>query len=384
MSPFTPFLFLFPLILTVSAERTLPLFELSRQFLQKGPGATFDPCVFTSQCISPRTCRTISRKPCDFDSICVCTPPLPNFCVTPSQCISEEMCVQAIFNLNNICVSKVALVSPSFSDPVPVPVSGDGFTLARCTQDSQCLRDRKCRGWDGTAFGDCRKAGCYGVKNLSRCFTKGDCIEGEVCANTPVSSTPICVSDLEAGRTASITIVTLTPATGMGYTLDPCREDSDCKGVRKCRLFSPRADFKPCLGMQCVCVELPRPSCRKQNDCVLEEVCARYELLGGKLCVSVRARAAYKGLNAVKRAGRCPVLIPFDNAILPMSVRTRNLPTTVDVIGGFRTGPNAKRSQVFFADSFSNVFCSGYFAKLCVNCGALQSAVERRGRVRTG
>lgn len=149
------------------------------------------------------------------------------------------------------------------------------------------------------------------------CFSSIDCATGEVCANTAITTSAVCVSSKQERDLTSLRGVASTVKNTEGFTLDPCRSDSECQSGRKCRKVSE--NLPPCEGSQCVCLP-PRIGCFSSAECVEQEVCANTSSFQGNFCISVKARAALEDISTITKPIVCRVQIEEDP---PMRERSK-------------------------------------------------------------
>lgn len=350
-------------------------------------GNTFDECEAQSDCNGARSCLAPDDSFCRPGQNCFCTPASFTFCLSDSGCPSGEICADPSFRLRRICVSPNALRFTIFrrgGPPLRPPESG--LELSACSTDSQCQGARTCSFLYGNPFVQpCSgRQPCYCLtSSLPICFTSEDCPKGEVCANTPISrDRPTCVAAEVEKNLLSVEEIPITLANSEGYTLDPCRQNSQCIGNRRCvQLKLDIPGLPPCQGSSCVCLPTSLRFCASSDDCSLQEVCAEtgYFSAPSQFCVSLDARAAYDAVYTVTSPIVCPTLISKDPPVRALvQKRTRiaqarignglsrshtndsqdlMLPSAVDIVGGREANDNLLRRVVGLSSSLG--FCSG-------------------------
>lgn len=345
-------------------------------------GNTFDECRSTIDCNGDRQCLTLDNEPCSPSSNCFCTPSSLVFCLSKSDCSPGEVCADNDLFLRRVCASRNALSFNIFrqagSPPSP---PGDGLGLSPCADNSQCQGSRTCTFLYGDPFVQpCGgRQPCFCTPSPVRsCFVSEDCPEGEVCANTPITTTPICVSEEAEDDLLSVQEVPIAVSSSSGFTLDPCRSNSQCSGNRICVRFV--ANLPLCEGEgPCICLPPTFPSCSSSGDCVQEEVCAQTPFFGSTLCVSLDVRSAYGDVDTVATPIECPTLINEDPPVRTLFERKRELsgldmgerlthsfsnssfdltiPTAVSIAGGRAANENLLRRIVAITDNEG--LCSG-------------------------
>lgn len=353
----------------------------------KSSGLTWSTCNSNADCVGSRQCKTPIQN-CNGQDVCYCIPKVTKFCLSNANC-GPEVCADSKQLLRKLCISKEALNFANFANPGPASTRpGEGFTFSPCANDSQCKGARSCTFFYGNPF----SAPCSGRKPcycvvIVRCLNSAQCPTGEVCANTPLTFAPICVSKKAETNTLSLGKVLLTIQNTAGYGLDPCRKQSDCQGSRRCLRYN-RALPLCNSNNNCICV--PKDACQTSDDCPKQEVCANSEFFTTTICVSLKARANISGTQAVQRPIVCPVLINRDPPVRMLSMGSSRIdeipqnvslhevlhsdgrmpkelehpldlsvPEAVNIVGGQRISRNLQKYMVSLSKATGALYCSG-------------------------
>lgn len=198
-----------------------------------------------------------------------------------------------------------------------------GFTFDGCRRDSDCASKRSCVFRGGDPFiSPCEgKKPCICLPEPTRnCFSRKDCRNGEICADTALTDESVCASERAAKR-GGLVLREVDPKP-TGYSFDSCRKDDDCKGHRSCLQFVeglPKCGGRP----RCACVGSDR--CTSSSDCESGEVCARTPFSNVTVCSSRNAELAAGGIVEVPQSGACPVRIRTRGSKMETASRERVL-----------------------------------------------------------
>lgn len=305
----------------------------------KSAGLTFDICSPTRKCREGRTCFPTSET-ADNDcrsSNCVCLPKGDfRLCSKDSDCNRGESCADTVLFPQTVCGSTAAIRAMDTLQSARRPISF-GRTMDSCRADNDCSAGRKCL-LITAKMPPCNgrdQCFCLPPQQIP-CFVSADCPRGEICAETSFSNPPICVSRKASRRKLSLTEIPKTRGPP-GFTLDPCRNDRDCVGTRRCKSFVGKLS-RQCSGVPpCACLPLPVKPCRNTGDCVWPEVCASNPFTVHNLCVSASSRDRYEGVKQRVVPYTCPILIQED---LPRRMTDGHRVSRSVDIALFRKQPN--------------------------------------------
>lgn len=299
--------------------KNFPLANKEAFIVTNQDGLTLDKCDPTEPCIGDRNCLAVNNdnKPCSGTFLCLCFPKNLTYCTASGQCQGGEICADTVFDVRQFCTSRGAVKSFSFlreadkSQSRPSP----GLTLDACGSETVCKGDRTCTFiGQNPEFSDCDgRDQCFCLlPEPPVCFLSSDCDAGELCADTPLSEPPQCVSKKASDRHISISEV-VRPEKSRGFTLDPCDTNTDCKANRKCFRFENDKPV-PCQGLKaCVCLPLMFENCKSTSECTSKnEICASTPFNKTPICTSMEARDAYEAVDQVLGPDVCPVKIQQD------------------------------------------------------------------------
>lgn len=258
-------------------------------------GLTFDLCASDLMCQGGRTCKQFidisapldGVKPCSSrNELCFCHSGVKS-CENSYDCPTGEVCADADrIGVFKGCVSAALLATIpkdefNIRGQRPVP-DGFGRTGQKCKFDWECKSPRRCTHMADT-YGDCAGREACTCEPLFRqvCSTDSDCpTAGERCVNYIDGLTqPFCIFEQAANQDPSLKAPGFKRSTsnkipGNGNTLDPCRDDTDCKGSRTCQ--HRNEERRSCNNRElCVCKPSTFKKCKKSADCgSFMEVCA--------------------------------------------------------------------------------------------------------------
>lgn len=279
-------------------------------------GLSFDQCFPGTLCVPPRQCLENNERECPSDAAtCQCFPPVTQFCTVSSECEPQEVCVQRSGTFATACASKVAAKSfaPFSLAPKLPPFPTAGFLYDDCKPGiSGCMDGLVCRSTNTIEPRCDPKGRCLCTsENPTFCLQQSNCEDvGTVCALDTNFLLPTCVSEAAEKRWDSLRRVALR---SKGLTLDPCRQDSDCKGNRSCS--NPLLGVIPCQGNEfCLCLPPAPPICENSNDCGDEmEACVDFRaIFSQRFCASIEARDTYEFVVPHGGDDVCPILFVED------------------------------------------------------------------------
>lgn len=206
-----------------------------------------------------------------------------------------------------------------------------GFTLDRCRLSTDCLAPRTCQKSDVVEL--CNDSpGCFCFPNREfPCKSSGDCVRNEVCASV-FSGPGQCTSTWYVHKFFSE-----TELLDGGYSLDPCKLQSDCKGDRICTNTRSGRPMPDCFAaLTCQCLLKRYPKCQTSADCSRREICATGKDFEDPVCLSLSVVDLRDDLNEFPRQPTStdtpPVTSPPANpnatAIPPTVVPTISIPPT--------------------------------------------------------
>lgn len=341
-------------------------------------GLTFDVCSRKRKCTGNRSCFPTTET---FDNVCrdshcICLP-RGDFraCSTTSDCTKGESCLDTVLFPQTVCGSTGAIRMMD-SIKAAKKLKGSGFTMDTCKNDNDCFAGRKCL-LIASQMPACQgRDQCFCLPpEQTPCFSSGDCYRKEICAETTFTSPPICVSrKAERGK---LSLKRIASGSGpLGFTLDPCRDDSDCVGSRECKSFRGKR-FLPCSGVPpCACLKLPLSMCRSTDECVWPEVCASNPFTVPSICASASSRDRYEAVEQLVVPYTCPILIREDlprartitqnrvgRSSEKLSIERSFTPDGMQAIsrigGGLFASLNLVNHMVAIRDDFGLVICSG-------------------------
>lgn len=282
---------------------------LQRPDKSAGFGLSGFPCKDNDGCKPGRSCRDLSESykvvPCASNKGCRCFPDKLTICEKTAECDNGEVCVhdhghEGKSESITMCVSADVEASSSQFQEVSKgsdedagkdldedgekkgPTAG-GVTFDPCHDTDACEEPRKCI--SRAKPGDCKgQKDCY-CKPPKRqaCASMKACQLREVCAKNPKEKEDgyYCVSKFYASQKPEIELIKTGPAQeekskSEGLTFYPCKENSQCKGERKCHSLSDEGTVVSCKANDfCFCAKPEKPSrCSKHGECENGEVCS--------------------------------------------------------------------------------------------------------------